>query len=318
MDGTFIFQAKNIVKRFDKYVALDNVSIEIPSARIFGLLGPNGAGKTTLIRIMNRIITPDSGECLFNGQALKDSHTEEIGYMPEERGLYKKMGVSEQILYLARLKGMHPYEAKKALNEWLDAFDMHAWKNKKVEELSKGMQQKVQFVATVIHKPKFLILDEPFSGFDPVNADLVKKQILDLKKQGTSIILSTHSMASVEELCDDIAMIHKGQCVLKGSVKNIREQYKTGEYEIVFHGNMVKFSTALWAGGVINQQENLGVDLWKVRLRLNANANINGLLQELIHKVEIKSLQEYLPGMHEIFVNHVKGSDSNVSAGYTE
>lgn len=318
MTDLYLFKAQHIVKRFGKHVALDNVSVEIPRGRIFGLLGPNGAGKTTLIRIMNRIIEPDQGECFFNGEPLADKHTGQIGYMPEERGLYKKMGVSEHILYLARLKGMHPYEAKKATNEWLDVFQLQSWKNKKIEELSKGMQQKVQFIATVIHNPSFLILDEPFSGFDPLNADLVKNKILDLKSKGTTIVLSTHSMPSVEELCDDIAMIHKGNCVLQGSVKAIREQYKTGEYEIMFTGNMVTFTTALWAGASIVKQQNLGVDAWKVRIKLNPNANINGLLNELIHRVEIKSLHEYLPGMHEIFINHVKGSEENVSAGYTE
>lgn len=299
-------------------MALDHVSVEIPRGSIFGLLGPNGAGKTTLIRIMNRIIAPDSGQCYFNHEPLTDAHTEKIGYMPEERGLYKKMGVSEHILYLAQLKGMNRADAKRALNEWIHVFDMQAWKNKRVEELSKGMQQKVQFVGTVIHNPPFLILDEPFSGFDPVNADLVKNRILELKKKGTTIILSTHSMASVEELCDDIAMIHQGRCVLKGSVHQIRQQFKTGEYELVFRGNMVTFTSALWAGGTLIRQDKLDTDLWKVKLHLSANSNINGLLGELIHKVEIKSLHEYLPGMHEIFVNHVKGEAQTVSAGFTE
>ena len=314
----YLFSAENITKRFGRYPALDSVSIEIPAGSIFGLLGPNGAGKTTLIRIMNRIIAPDSGQCYLNGEPLADAHTEKIGYMPEEHGLYKKMGVSEHIIYLARLKGMHRHDAKRALDGWIEVFEMQAWKNKRIEELSKGMQQKVQFVGTVIHNPPFLILDEPFSGFDPVNADLVKNQILELKKKGTTIILSTHSMASVEELCDDIAMIHRGRCVLKGSVARIREQFKTGEYEIVFGGNMVTFTAALWAGGTILQQANLGPDLWKVRVKLNAHSNVNGLLGELIRKVEIKSLHEYLPGMHEIFVNHVKAGETEVSAGLTE
>lgn len=313
-----LFKAQNIVKRFGKHVALDNVSVEITKGRIFGLLGPNGAGKTTLIRIMNRIIEPDSGECTFNGEPLTDRHTEQIGYMPEERGLYKKMGVSEHILYLARLKGMSTSDAKIALKEWLSAFDMEAWKNKKVEDLSKGMQQKVQFVSTVIHRPPFLILDEPFSGFDPVNADLVKNKILQLKAQGTTIVLSTHSMASVEELCDDIAMIHQGRCVLKGSVNQIRDNHKNGEYEIGFVGNMVAFTNALWTGGTIIDRHNLGGDLWKVRIQMNKNANVNGILNALIQSVEIKSMQEYLPGMHEIFVNQVKGNAQTVSAGYTE
>lgn len=314
-----LFKAEHIIKRFGKHIALDNVSVEIPKGVIFGLLGPNGAGKTTLIRIMNRIIAPDEGQCYLNGNPLTDSDTARIGYMPEERGLYKKMGVSEHIIYLARLKGMSNGDARQALAVWLDKFDMHAWKNKRIEELSKGMQQKVQFVATVIHNPSFLILDEPFSGFDPVNADLVKNQILELKKNGTTIVLSTHSMASVEELCDNIAMIHRGRCVLDGRVGEIREQYKTGEYEIVFTGNMIAFTAALWAGGTIISQTDLGQGMWKVRIRLSRNANVNGLLNELIHKVEIKSLHEYLPGMHEIFVNLVKGgSPETVSAGFTE
>lgn len=318
MESLYLFKAENIMKRFGKHLALDNVSVDIPRGQIFGLLGPNGAGKTTLIRIMNRIIAPDSGRCLLNGQPLADTHTEKIGYMPEERGLYKKMGVSEHIIYLAQLKGMSRTAARQALNTWIDVFGMQAWKNKRVEELSKGMQQKVQFVGTVIHNPPFLILDEPFSGFDPVNADLVKNQILELKKKGTTIILSTHSMASVEELCDNIAMIHQGRCVLKGSVTEIRERFKTGEYEIVFKGNMVTFTSVLWAGGTIIHQDKLAPELHKVRLKLNANSNINGLLGELIHRVEIKSLQEYLPGMHEIFVNHVNGGAQAVTAGFTE
>lgn len=314
-----LFKAEHIIKWFGKHIALDNVSVEIPKGVIFGLLGPNGAGKTTLIRIMNRIIAPDEGQCYLNGNPLTDSDTARIGYMPEERGLYKKMGVSEHIIYLARLKGMSKQDARQALAVWLDKFDMHAWKNKRIEELSKGMQQKVQFVATVIHNPSFLILDEPFSGFDPVNADLVKNQILELKKNGTTIVLSTHSMASVEELCDNIAMIHRGRCVLDGRVSQIREQFKTGEYEIVFAGNMIAFTAALWAGGTIISQTDLGQGMWKVRIRLSRNANVNGLLNELIHKVEIKSLHEHLPGMHEIFVNLVKGgSPETVSAGFTE
>ncbi len=314
-----LFRADHIIKRFADRPVLDDVSVSIDHGRIFGLLGPNGAGKTTLIRIMNRIIAPDSGSCLFKGREMTAEDTSLIGYMPEERGLYRKMGVSEHILYLARLKGMEPHDARKELKEWIDRFEMNAWKNKKVEELSKGMQQKVQFVATVIHKPELLILDEPFSGFDPVNADLVKKEILRLKSEGTTVVLSTHSMASVEELCDDIAMVNGGRCVLQGSVRDIREQNKSGEYEIAFRGNMVTFTTALWAGGSIMSQTNLGPDLWKVRLKLNPQANVNGLLNELIHKVEIKSLQEYLPGMHEIFVNLVKSDGTaQVSAGYTE
>jgi len=310
---------QNVVKRYASHTALDDVSLSIPKNSIFGLLGPNGAGKTSLIRIINQITGPDSGTLFFENEPLTQKHIQQIGYLPEERGLYKKMEVGEQALYLAQLKGMKKAEAKKKLKYWFEKFEIDAWWNKKIEELSKGMQQKVQFVATVIHNPSFLILDEPFSGFDPVNADLVKNQILELKKNGTTIVLSTHSMASVEELCDNIAMIHRGRCVLDGRVGEIREQYKTGEYEIVFTGNMIAFTAALWAGGTIISQTDLGQGMWKVRIRLSRNANVNGLLNELIHKVEIKSLHEYLPGMHEIFVNLVKGgSPETVSAGFTE
>ena len=222
-----ILSANNIVKRYASHTALNDVSIDIPRESVFGLLGPNGAGKTSFIRIINQITGPDSGELFFEGEKLEQKHVELIGYLPEERGLYKKMAVGEQALYLAQLKGMSSIDARKKLKYWFEKFEIAAWWNKKVEELSKGMQQKVQFIVTVLHEPKLLILDEPFSGFDPINANIIKNEILHLKKQGSTILFSTHNMGSVEELCDNIALIHKSKKILDGSVKDIRKQYKT-------------------------------------------------------------------------------------------
>src|SRR5882762_6353455 len=222
-----ILSAKNIVKRYASHTALDDVSLDIPEQSIFGLLGPNGAGKTSLIRIINQITGPDSGELYFRGERLTQKHIEQIGYLPEERGLYKKMEVGEQALYLAQLKGMTKTEAKKKLKYWFEKFEIDAWWNKKVEELSKGMQQKVQFIVTVLHEPKLLILDEPFSGFDPINAKIIKNEILHLKQQGSTILFSTHNMGSVEELCDNIALINQSKKIVDGSVKDIRKEYKS-------------------------------------------------------------------------------------------
>jgi ABC-2 type transport system ATP-binding protein len=223
-----------VVKRFNQFTALDSVSVNIPKASIFGLLGPNGAGKTTLIRIINQITIPDSGEILFNGNPIKQSDIANIGYLPEERGLYKKMKVGEQAIYFARLKGMSHLQATKELKEWFIKFEIQAWWNKKVEELSKGMAQKVQFITTVLHKPSLLILDEPFSGFDPVNVQLIRNEILDMKAKGATIILSTHNMESVEELCDNIALINKSKLVVTGGLDEIRRNYGKNEVELFY------------------------------------------------------------------------------------
>jgi ABC-2 type transport system ATP-binding protein len=243
-----IFSANEVVKRYDKHTALDGVSITVKKNSIFGLLGPNGAGKTSLIRIINQITGPDSGELYFNGERLQQHHIERIGYLPEERGLYKKMEVGEQALYLARLKGLSRNEAIKRLKYWFEKFEITSWWNKKIEELSKGMQQKVQFIVTILHEPELLILDEPFSGFDPINANLIKNEILELKQKGTSIIFSTHNMASVEELCDDIALINRSKKILEGSVKDIRKEYRTNTYRVEFTGNIIAFTNAIWTG----------------------------------------------------------------------
>ena len=229
-----IIECKEVCKNFGEKVALDHVSLDIPEGRIFGLLGPNGAGKTTLIRIINRITIPNSGEVLFRGAPITQSDVEKIGYMPEERGLYRKMKVGDQAMYLARLKGMTVAEARASLKDWFVRFGIQDWWDKKVEELSKGMAQKLQFITTVVHKPSLMILDEPFSGFDPVNADIIRKEILRLKEGGATIILSTHNMESVEELCDDIALINKARLVITGGVSDIRREYGNNNVELVY------------------------------------------------------------------------------------
>ena len=228
----YILTTDKVCKRFDKHTALDQVSISVGSGRIFGLLGPNGAGKTTLIRIINRITAPDSGEVIFDGHPLTQDDVAQIGYLPEERGLYKKMKVGEQAIYLAQLKGMSARDARKRLTEWFEKFDIMPWWNKKLEELSKGMQQKVQFIITILHEPKLMIFDEPFSGFDPVNAELLKTEILRLRDAGHTIIYSTHNMASVEDVCDDIALINNSRLVLSGSVEEVKRQFADGRYEV--------------------------------------------------------------------------------------
>ena len=300
-----ILSAKNIVKQYANHRALDDVSIEVPKGCVFGLLGPNGAGKTSLIRIINQITGPDAGEIFFNGEPLMAKHVEQIGYLPEERGLYKKMEVGEQAMYLAQLKGMSKAEAKSKLSEWLKKFDISPWWNKKVEELSKGMAQKVQFIVTVLHEPKLLILDEPFSGFDPINANIVKREILRLKEAGATIILSTHNMASVEEICDHIALINNSKNILSGSVKQIQDEFKEGIYDILFKGNMVAFTNALWAGAELIDSKEEG-EYQKATVRLLNQQSPNNLLQGIITSVEVFGLKEVIPSMNDIFIKQVE------------
>ena len=239
----------HVDKQYGDTKVLDHISIDVPRGSIYGLLGPNGAGKTTLIRIINQITAPDSGEVHFMGRRLQRDDIAQIGYLPEERGLYRKMKVGEQVLYLAKLKGLSNIEAHRQVKTWFEKFEIQSWWNRKVEELSKGMQQKVQFITTVLHRPSLLILDEPFSGFDPVNAGMLKHEILQLREQGATIVLSTHNMASVEEMCDYISLIHKSRCILQGEVNQIRHEYKTGEYELCFEGDSAALVATLEAGG---------------------------------------------------------------------
>lgn len=298
-----MLNVKDIVKQYASHRALDHVSLEVKQGKIFGLLGPNGAGKTSLIRIITQITAPDSGEVIFNGERLNSNHISQIGYLPEERGLYKKMEIGEQVLYLAKLKGLHTSEATKRIKYWFEKLDMQEWWHKKVEDLSKGMQQKVQFVATVLHKPELIILDEPFSGFDPVNADIIKNEILELNKQGSTFIFSTHRMESVEELCDDIALINKSKKILDGSVEEIKSAYKNNTYWLEYEGNHHMQSNDIFE--VLSSEELK--DRKVIKLKLNPQRNINEVLSGLLPIVNIHRLQEVIPSMNEIFIEKVKG-----------
>lgn len=303
-----ILRAENIVKQYASHRALDDVSIEVPTGCVYGLLGPNGAGKTSFIRIINQITAPDSGKIFFNNEPLEAKHVEQIGYLPEERGLYKKMEVGEQAMYLAQLKGMSKAEAKKKLIYWFEKFDISAWWNKKVEELSKGMAQKVQFIVTVLHEPKLLILDEPFSGFDPINANIVKSEILRLKEEGATIILSTHNMGSVEEICEHIALINNSKKILSGSVKEIQEEFKEGIYNIQFKGNMISFTNALWTGCELLDSKDNG-DYMSATVKLTGHKSPNELLKAVIGQVEVHGLQEIIPSMNDIFIKQVEATN---------
>ena len=297
-----LFEAKNITKQFGSTVALDNVSVSVPEQCIFGLLGPNGAGKTTLIRIINQITGPDSGELFLNGRKLKPEDVTTIGYLPEERGLYKKMKVGEQALYFAQLKGLTKSEAMKRLKYWFKKLDIIDWWGKKVEELSKGMQQKVQFVTTVLHEPKLLIFDEPFTGFDPVNMNIIKNEILFLRERGATIIFSTHNMGSVEELCDNITLINKAKTILEGSVNEIRKQWAANEYDIVFEGDVTLEGNGYY--NILNRQtEN---DKSIVRLKTTMDIDTNEILKTAIRTGKVISFNPALPSMNEIFIRVVE------------
>lgn len=297
-----LFEARNITKQFGSLYALNNVSISVPKQSIFGLLGPNGAGKTTLIRIINQITGPDSGELFLNRQKLKPEDVTSIGYLPEERGLYKKMKVGEQALYFARLKGLSKAEAMRRLKYWFQKLDMIDWWGKKVEELSKGMQQKVQFVTTVLHEPRLLIFDEPFSGFDPVNTNVIKNEILFLRERGATVILSTHSMGSVEELCDNIALINKAKTILEGKVDDIRMQWAGDEYEIVFEGDVT-----LPGNGELKVLEKHFEDNKSiVRFKTGSNRNTNQILAEAVSFGRVISFNPALPSMNDIFIRVVE------------
>lgn len=294
---------RNIVKQYAGHTALSGVSLEVESGKIFGLLGPNGAGKTSLIRIVNQITAPDSGEVYFDGEKLNQSHIERIGYLPEERGLYKKMEIGEQMIYLARLKGLSRDEAIKRLKVWFAKLGMETWWKMKIEELSKGMQQKAQFVATVLHEPDLIILDEPFSGFDPVNAEIIKDEILELNRKGATILFSTHRMESVEELCDAIALIDKSKKILDGSIRNIKNTYRNNIYLVEYTGEKIDFngSQPFELMDEIAGQENN----YTIRIKLKAGSTSNEVLQYLIPQTHINMLKEVIPSMNEIFIEQV-------------
>jgi len=309
----YLLSANNIVKRYDKHTALNDVSINVPEGSIYGLLGPNGAGKTSMIRIINQITAPDSGEVFLGGEKLAPKHIEQIGYLPEERGLYKKMKVGEQALYLAQLKGMKEAEAKQKLREWFTKFEIGAWWDKKVEELSKGMAQKVQFIVTVLHQPRLLILDEPFSGFDPINVELIRNELLSMRKKGVTIVLSTHNMASVEELCDNITLINNAKAVLEGPVRELRHKYKAHTWEVEFTGNTDSFKSALQGKyDLVSLVEEVNSNVAKVKIA--ADAISNDLLKTIIPACMVTGFAEVLPSMSEIFISAVQGKNLTPSA----
>lgn len=300
-----ILEVKNVYKQYANHLALDDVSINVPRGSVFGLLGPNGAGKTTLIRIINSITAPDRGEVLLNGKRLSLNDTANIGYLPEERGLYKKMKVGEQALYLCQLKGMSKGDALRGLKYWFEKFEIENWWDKKVEELSKGMAQKVQFITTVLHEPELLIFDEPFSGFDPVNAELLKREILALRDKGTTIIFSTHNMDSVERLCENIALINKSRVVLNGSVEEIRKKFSDNKYVVKLRGCLDFGNEVLRCGNLISMSEEDGVMCAEFMLREGVSGN--ELLGSLLKCGEVLKFEECLPSMNDIFLRSVRG-----------
>jgi ABC-type uncharacterized transport system, ATPase component len=299
-----LLEINHVTKDYANHRALDDVSIQIPKGKIFGLLGPNGAGKTSLIRIINQITAPDSGEILFNGETLGPQHISQIGYLPEERGLYKKMKIGDQMLYLAQLKGLSKKEALLRINDWCERLDILSWWDKKIEDLSKGMQQKVQFVATVIHQPQLIILDEPFSGFDPVNANIIKEQILRLNQEGATIIFSTHRMETVEELCDNIALINRSKKILDGSVKAIKKEYRNQTYKLEYITNEDNFllsEDTLFKVLESTKSENTYI----TTIQLNNNVYINDVLMHFLPKIQLNQLIEIVPSMSDIFIQKV-------------
>ncbi|MCX6233708.1 MAG: ATP-binding cassette domain-containing protein [Bacteroidetes bacterium] len=299
-----ILSAISVTKRYANHTALSNVDIAVPQQSIFGLLGPNGAGKTTFIRVITQIIAPDEGEVFFNGQKLTMDHTRLMGYLPEERGLYKKMKVGEQALYLTQLKGISKQDALKKLHTWFERFEIQPWWNRKVEELSKGMQQKVQFIITVIHEPRLLIFDEPFSGFDPINVNIIKEEILRLRDNGATIVFSTHNMASVEELCDHIALINKSVKILDGKMNEIKKAYKSNAFEIDFDGFSGDIRSVLPADYEL-LEKSLKDGHQKVKIRIPDGTSPNALLETLLPHISITGFHEILPSMNDIFISKV-------------
>lgn len=297
-----LFEAQNVTKRFATQTALDGVSISVPEQSIYGLLGPNGAGKTTLIRIINQITAPDTGALFLSGRPLKPADVHNIGYLPEERGLYKKMKVGEQALYLAQLKGLSHAEAMRRLKYWFKKLEITGWWDKKVEELSKGMQQKVQFVTTVLHEPKLLIFDEPFTGFDPINVKQIKEEILFLRERGATIIFSTHNMSSVEELCDNITLINKANTILEGSVEKIRNDWAANEYDIVFAGEVTPAGNGHFS--VLSSAFDDGKSA--VRIRAAESGDTNEIIRAMTAAGRVVSFNPSLPSMNEIFIRVVE------------
>ena len=308
-----ILSVENVSKAFTNHVALDDVSLSVPEGKVYGLLGPNGAGKTTLIRIINHITAPDSGSVIFDGHQLTAADVVNIGYLPEERGLYKKMKVGDQAMFFARLKGLSKADARAALKMWFEKLEISSWWDKKVEELSKGMAQKVQFIVTVLHNPKLLIFDEPFSGFDPINANILKREILDLRDKGATVIFSTHNMASVEELCDNITLINKSHNILTGEVTELRKRFSDNSFELGFIGDPILLNSAIspFADNITPLPTSTD-SLSRIRFKLSRPDALRDMIGAANSAVEIRLFNQLLPSMDEIFIRTVENSDSSV------
>ena len=299
-----------ITKSFNRKFALDAVSMQINKGEIFGLLGPNGAGKTTLIRIINQIIQQDKGSIRFDGKLMTEDHLRFIGYLPEERGLYKSMQVLGQLIFLAQIRGMNKADAKRNALYWLEKFQIQDWSKKRIEELSKGMAQKIQFIASVLHEPDVLILDEPLSGFDPVNVELILTELKSFKEQGKTVVLSTHNMRSVEEICDRAALIHQSKKITEDTIWNLREAQKRGEFTIRFKGNMISFANALWTGFELIDSKEIGEMRFETIVKMRGENKIDDLLKALLGRIEIEAVEERFPSMQEVFIELTQGKEA--------
>ena len=300
-----MLEVNQISKSFFRKEALQDVSLKVNTGEIYGVLGPNGAGKTTLIRVINRIVAPDSGHVRFQGDLMTEKHLKHIGYLPEERGMYKNMTVQDHAMFLGRLRGLNNTDAKQKVDYWFDKFSINDWRKKRIEELSKGMAQKVQFICAVLHEPKLLILDEPFSGFDPVNAEIIKNELLQMKHNGKTILLSTHNMKSVEEICDKAILINESRNVAEGTISELQSSIKTGLYSVKFRGNMIAFVNALWTGFEVIDKDILGDNRFRVIVKMRGDKKFDDLLRVLIGQVEIEGAEEIIPSMQDVFVDIV-------------
>jgi ABC-2 type transport system ATP-binding protein len=304
-----MLEINNLQKSFQRKIALDDISLSVGKGEIYGLLGPNGAGKTTLIRIINQIIEADAGTIRFNGQLMTQSQLAQIGYLPEERGLYKNMQIEEQLIFLAQLRGLTKNEAQLNVTHWLTKFGIQDWRAKRVESLSKGMAQKVQFIAALVHDPQLLVLDEPLSGFDPVNVELILTEMKELKASGKTIILSTHNMQSVDEICDRASLIHEAKKLAEDTVWNLREQHNQGEYSVRFKGNMIGFVNALWTDFELLGHEEIGDNRFSAKLKMRGTSQMNDLINALVGKVELELIEKKLPSMQEVFIDIIRGKE---------
>lgn len=306
-----MLEVRNISKSFYRKEALNGISFTVGKGEIFGLLGPNGAGKTTMIRVINRIVEPDSGSVRINGDLMVNDDLKHIGYLPEERGLYKNMTVEAHAMFLGRLRGLSKADVNTKIDYWFDRFEINDWRKKRIEQLSKGMAQKVQFICTVLHEPKLLILDEPFSGFDPLNVELIKQELIEMKAAGKTIILSTHNMKSVEEICDRVVLIDKAKKVAEGSIVALQEERKAGLYAVKFRGSMIAFVNALWTGFEVVDKDIHGGDKFTVRLKMRNESSFDDLLKVLIGQVKIEAAWEVLPSMQDVFIDIVQPRKEN-------